>query len=77
MLTVYIIVKHLLKIMQEITLQFGVLSNYAPREMDYGNFLWKNIGPEWVEFAITLVQMPGDSAGSTPLGWPLISALEY
>ena len=42
-LTVYIIVKLLLKIMQEITLQFGGPFKLWGR--DSGSFLWKNIGP--------------------------------
>ena len=44
LLTVYIIVKLLLKFVQEIMLQLGVFSNYAPRGRDIGSFLWKNIG---------------------------------
>ena len=45
----------------------GVLSNYAPRGRDSCSFLWKNIGPGYVEFANVLVQMPaGGSQGQLP-----------
>ena len=44
LLTVYIIVKLLLKIMQEITLQFGSPSKLCSGR-DSNGFLGKNIGP--------------------------------
>ena len=61
LLTVYIIVKLLLKVVQEITL----LSNYAPRGRDSGSLLWKNIDLGEVQFANVLEQMPGGSPRST------------
>ena len=52
--------------MQEITLQVGSPFNYAPRWRDSGSFLWKNIGPGWVEFAMSWCKCPGVPRGQPP-----------
>ena len=66
MLTVYIIVKLLLKLCRKLRYNLRVLSNYVPREKDSGSFLWKNIGPGQVEFANVLVRCPGVPLGQSP-----------
>ena len=69
MLPAYIIVKLYLKVIREITLQFESpfkLFNSAPRGRDSGSFLWKNIGPGWVEFANVLRKCPGVPRGQPP-----------
>lgn len=58
LLTVYIIVKLFVKIIQEVMLQFGCPFKLLSLGRDSGSFLWKNIGPEDVEFSNVLVQMP-------------------
>ena len=62
----FIYCETLLKIIDETTLQFGSPFKLCSRGRGSGSFLWKNIGPGYVDFANVLVQMPRGSPGSTP-----------